>query len=456
MKKYIKISILTLFVMTSVSSISAQINTSYFMYGSVERYNLNAALTPDRGYIPIPGLSFTADMSSNFLQLSNFVYRTDAGLVTYMHNSVPANEFLSKLPNMNNLGVNFRDRILGYGAYLKRGFISFNIDLRSETNLNIPKEFFELTKTLGQGKFDLKGMNVNTHNYLEVGFGYSFPVYEGITVGVRVKFLAGLAYANVNIDKMDVDLGENAYTANLSGTIQSNITGYDFSGLTGKVKLDDYMDYLGGGNFKGGNISSFGFAIDAGVEWILLNDQLKLSAAVNDFGYNFWNQANSYHATIDDIMYSFKGFDFANNEVDFEKTEDIMLSTMSPKGDLTKRLNMSVNVGAEYTFFKDLLGVGVLYNMKNYSTYSYNQVMVAVNFRPANWFSMAVSKSVINTNLGVFGLALNIHPAFINFFIGVDYIAFQYAKSGAISIPLNQNSLSLSFGLSIPLGRRTF
>lgn len=461
MKKIFSVIAAVLMVTAVVEPLQAQLRTSYFMNGSTQRYEMNPALSPLRGYISIPvvGGLYTS-LESNFLSVENFFYPNGEGngVVTYMHKSVSAEEFLKKLPDVNHMEFGLNDQILGMGNYFKGGFWSFGIRLRSENNIDIPKDFFALTKTLSQGSYNISGMGIESNNFAEVALGYTFPVQNVFTLGFRAKVLLGLAHVNAKIDKLNVEIDEEGYRADMSGSFKTNIAGYNFQEIEGEVTMGTFADYLTDfSNFNPSNIKSVGFAFDAGIEWLLKDEQIRLSAAINDLGYNAWNANNSFCAAIDNIAFSFEGYDLETNEVKFDSPESIVLNTTpdTSKGNIS--LHSSIVVGLEYNFLNDLVGVGALWNTKTYDTRKWNSISGAVTLRPTRWFTASASYSWVNS-LGVFGFAVNAHTSYANVFFGMDYIATKYgtANGGAIPIPLNQNSVNLSFGLSIPLSPRMF
>lgn len=444
-----------------VEPMDAQLRTSYFMNGSTQRYEMNPALSPLRGYIALPvvGDLYTS-FETNFLSAENFFYPNSEGngVVTYMHQSVSAEQFLNKLSDINYLEFGLNDQIFGMGNYFKGGFWSFGIRLRSESNIDIPKDFFALTKTLSQGSYDISGMGVESNNFIEASLGYTFPVQDVFTLGFRAKVLLGLAHVSAKIDKLDVEIGEEGYRAEMAGSLKTNVAGYNFQDIEGEVTMESFVGHLTNfNNFNPANIKSVGFAVDAGIEWTFRDEQIRLSAAVNDLGFNAWNANNSFCATIDNVNFSFEGYDLASNQVKFETPESITLQPTADTSDGNLPLHSSIVVGLEYNFFGDLLGVGALWNTKTYENRKWNSIGGALTLRPAHWLTASASYSWVNS-LGVAGVALNIHPSFVNFFFGMDYIATKYgtANGGAIPIPLNQNSVNLSFGLSIPLGARMF
>lgn len=461
MKSIVKIAVAVVASLTVTLGANAQLRSSYFMNGSTQRYDLNPALSPSRGYISIPvvGGLYTS-LESNFLSANNFFYPNGEGngVVTYMHKSVSAEEFLAKLPEQNSIELGLNDQIFSMGNYFRGGFWSVGVRLRSETNIDIPKDFFALTKTLSQGSYNISGMGIESNNFIEASLGYTFPVKDVFTIGVRAKLLLGVARASAKLDKVNITLGEDSYRAELAGTLETNITGKNFEGIEGELTMDEFIGHVTDfSQFDPSNIASIGFAFDAGIEWTFRDEQIRLSAAVNDLGYNAWSANNSFCASIDNINFAFNGYDFKNNEVLIEKPEEIALVATPDKVSSNVPLHSSIVVGVEYNFLGDLIGVGALWNTKTYANRSWNSISGAVTLRPTSWLTASATYSYVNS-LGVFGIATNVHTSFCNLFCGVDYIATKYgtASGGAIPVPLNQNSVNLSFGLSIPLGARMF
>ena len=461
MKKIFSILAVLVAVATLSESASAQLRTSYFMKGSTQRYEMNPALSPSRGYLTIPVLgSLQTSLETNFLSAENFIFPNGEGngVVTYMHKSVSAEQFLSKLPDVNSIEFGLNDQIFGIGNYFRGGFWSLGVRLRSENVIDIPKDFFALTKTLSQGTYNIGGMGIESNNFIEASLGYTFPVQDVFTLGFRAKLLLGLARVSAKIDQLDITIGEEGYSADMAGSLQASVAGYNFDSIEGIVEMGNVVNHLTNfNNFNPSNITSVGFAVDAGIEWTFNDEQIRLSAAVNDLGFNAWSANSTLCATIDNVGFSFEGYDLASNELKFSSPENIVLQTTKDAIEGNIALHTSFVVGCEYNVANDILGIGVLWNNKRYANRQWNSIGGALTLRPTSWLTASASYSVVNS-VGVAGFALNLHPALINFFVGMDYIATKYgtAMAGAIPVPLNQNSVNLSFGLSIPLGKRLF
>ena len=458
MKRYI--TTLTLALLATIGVVGAQLQSSYFMTGSSQRYDLNPALSPDRGYFVVPVVGLHTGLYSNFLSAENFFYPTEDGLVTYMNKNVNADDFLGRLADLNRLSFDINDQIIGLGNYFRAGFWSIGVNLRSQTDFNIPKDFFALTKKLAPGEYNIAGFGIETNNYLEASFGYTFPVQDVFTLGFRAKALVGLAHIQAKLDKLNVKIGADEYRAEMAGTIEANVNGMNFEGLSGELTLSDFTDHISnfGQNFSTAGVKSFGMAIDAGIDWLLMDEQLKLSAGVTDLGWTTWSDQNSFCATVENVGYAFQGFDFKAGEAKFEKPENIAIQTTNEKINKKKQLHTTYLAGIEYNYLDGLLGFGALWSGKQYSDHIFHQATAAVTVRPTRWFTFTLSDTFASHTANTLGFALNIHSRLINVFAGMDYVSLKYgtANGGAIPIPLTQKSVNFQLGVSLPLGIRHF
>ena len=62
--------------------------------------------------------------------------------------------------------------------------------------------------------------------------------------------------------------------------------------------------------------------------------------------------------------------------------------------------------------------------------------------KKANWFVVLAG--------GAVGLALNLCPRFISFFVGTDILL---SKKTPQWLPINQGTMNLTFGLAVPIGK---
>lgn len=458
MKKYIA---LLIFVMALPTAALAQVRTSYFMEGSTFRTDMNPALAPTRGYVNFPLLGgLNVGLNNNFLSIENMLYPTNDGrLVTFMHQSVDRNDFLKRLPNNNALGLSLSEQILGFGAHGKRFFWSFGLNLKANADISIPKQFFSLITNLGQGSYNMKNMHVGLSTYMEAYIGAAIPVKDIATVGFRVKGLWGLANANLKVNTLNANITDKEVTAQFAGDLEGSFPVANSNLPTGvPVSPNDLIDpnFDGLSSLDFNKLKNGGIAVDLGAEVRLIDDHLRLSAAVTDLGFIKWNKSATVAGNME-TTFRYSGFDLTTGEAQLENEEFEFIGAGSGKG-ATSRLNCALNFGAEYAILNNRISFGVLSHTQFCQTFNYSELTASVNFKPVNWLTATISHTFLNHNQpGVFGFALNLHPKGLNLFIGADFIDLKFAKAGeSLMIPVRQRSVNLNFGLGFSLGRAKY
>lgn len=432
-----------------VDTASAQSRSSYFMEGSYFRNNLNPALAPTRGYIALPGLSGVGvNLSNNFLSIDNFVYQRDNQLVTALHSSVSADEFFGKLPSLGKINMDTKVNILGVGFYAKRLYLTFGVNTNLSTDMAMSMDVFKALKTLGNDVYDLGNTALQANAYLDAYVGTSFFVNDNVRVGAKLKFLVGLASLDAQFSRLSANVTPDAVSAAMNGSLRVNgfFVDDDFDGSS--INMAQIM-----GSFK-----NYGLAVDLGAEVRLLDDQLKVSAAVTDLGFIKWKGGR--YSTSGSISgdFAFKGMNFATSEMDAEYNFNIVENGVSDKG-YSSMVNCSLNVGAEYSILNNHIAFGLLSHTKFCNTMSYSELVASVNFRPTNWITATFSHTFMNKNRpGIFGFALNVHPAGINIFAGLDFIGTKWVMSPTINgvqfpLPRYMKSMNAYVGVGFNFAR---
>lgn len=451
--KKLSIILLAVVAVMTCSTASAQSKTSYFMEGSYFRTELNPALAPTRGYLALPGMSgIGLNLSNNFVSVDNFFYQRNGEIVSALHNSVSGDEFLGKLPEVNELGINANINILGVGFYAKKMFWQFGVNLRAQANAALDKDIFRAVKTLGNGEYNLDGTSLGLNGYAEAYLGTSFPVCKFVNVGVRAKFLVGMANLDSEFTDIVASVQPDAVKARVRGTLRANAIVVDqrrvYPGeqLTGDViHVDDMQTLLS-------NIKSYGGAIDLGTEVRLLDNRLRISAAVVDLGFIKWKPSTSLEAKLKGDAH-FNGYDVKEGEISYGSEFDFYTGQL-PTEAYTTMLNCSLNVGVEYAILRNHISFGLLSHTEFHSTATISELTASVNLRPTNWLSATVSHTFFNHNTpGILGFALNLHPAGLNVFVGADYLGFNFVKFKNIPIPRDMKSVNIYAGVGFNFGR---
>ena len=207
--KKIKYTALLLLSALSLNGVAQTASSAYFLDGAFYNYQLNPAMKAERGFFSL-GLGNLSIGTNGNVGISNFLYPQGDDLVTFMSGSVDQQEFLGKLPDAARLGFNLDETILATGFGMLGGYTTLGISLHSATSMALPKGFFEFAKKgFQESSYSFSGINVHTMNYAAITLGHSREIIDGLRVGINAKYLLGLAYSDVVVDKLNVELSED-------------------------------------------------------------------------------------------------------------------------------------------------------------------------------------------------------------------------------------------------------
>ena len=427
---------------------AAQNPTAYFMEGSTFRSQFNPAFAPLRGYVNIPAIGGVNINVGDNIAVDNILFSRDGKLVTLLDSSVSAAEALSGLKDKNLLGADTRINVIGFGAFTKnhKNFWSFDLNVRVNEDANLPYSLFEFIKLGKEGQ--IRNFGTSTDSYLEAAFSYSFPLMDDrLYIGIRGKFLAGLARAQVTYDRFDISLREDRWAVLTQGTL-------DLTAAGAKVETDPDSETfeIGDLDFKPTKPAGYGFALDLGATYDILPN-LQASLAVTDLGFISWSKKNSVMG-VSTQETEFTGATVPENASEPVPDFDLeMLKFNQVDGrSTTKMLRASVNAGLEYEVWRHKIGIGLLYTARVWEYKTMHNITGSVNFHPVRWFTVSGSYSVIDNRGGAVGLALNLCPNWINFFIGTDVLITKHTPQ---FVPVRQSIMNVTLGIGVPIGKRS-
>lgn len=427
---------------------AAQNPTAYFMEGSTFRSQFNPAFAPLRGYVNIPAIGDVNINVGGNIAVDNILFSRDGKLVTLLDSSVSAADALSGLKQNNLLGMDFRMNVIGFGAFTKnhKNFWSFDLNVRVNEDANLPYSLFEFIKLGKEGQ--IRNFGTSTDSYLEAAFSYSFPLMDDrLYIGIRGKFLAGLARAQVTYDRFDISLREDRWAVLTQGTL-------DLTAAGAKVETDPDSETfeIGDLDFKPTKPAGYGFALDLGATYDILPN-LQASLAVTDLGFISWSKKNSVMG-VSTQETEFTGATVPENASEPVPDFDLeMLKFNQVDGrSTTKMLRASVNAGLEYEVWRHKIGIGLLYTARVWKYKTMHNITGSVNFHPVRWFTVSGSYSVIDNRGGAVGLALNLCPNWINFYLATDVLTSKHTPQW---VPIKQSSMNVTLGLGTPIGKRS-
>jgi len=435
------------------------------MKTSYLRNSLNPALRPDQGYFLIPVTNIGVNTQTNRFNLDNLTFRgPDGKRVTFMHQSVNTDNFLSNLSDDNYLNADVNIKIFGYGFYKGDDFWNIDLGLRTHVDANIPKPFFGLLKQgfdqEGQSRYDLSDLRATGYSFVELGVAHSRILLENtLTVGARVKLLGGLADFNLNTKSLNIDAGPEFWSAKSEVILKGSAPGVE-------PKYDEKGN-LDGFDFGSFGIPGYGAGLDLGAVYDVKDilptlDGLKVSAAINDIGFISWTKKNSINLHSPKTEVKIVPSDYNYYKESGSSLKDVLedafddikeavnLRENGPREARTTMLRMNMNLGAEYEICQDKLSVGALYSARfgNYSTTS--EFTVSANARLSSWVSTSLSYSFMHSRFDTFGFALHLAPTKgVSLFLASDY-AIPHVSSDFI--PTTSKALNFQMGISIPIG----
>ena len=463
MKKTYRHLAATLLLATAVAPAAAQeFRTAAFMQTNNYRHHINPAML-DEAYVGMPFFGqINVGATGNF-GLKNFVYKLDGNprydLTTFMSPTVSAGEFLGDLHDKNRADVYINYNIFSVGFKAFKGINLVELNLRSNTNVSLPYELFEFMKTTGAKEtYHLQDIGVRSQNYLELALGHSHRINDQWTVGAKLKFLFGGAYADFSADQLDVTMNGDQWRIVGDARLKAAVLSSEFDYEDPSKNAPDGRRRVKGIDDVSFGLPGFGMGVDLGATFKVTKD-LTLSAAINDLGFINWSKVKNASSRGD---YTFDGFEdiyagsnnTGGNKLgdQFETLGDDLEEMFSVyddgEGSSSQALAATINIGAEYTLpaYRNLR-FGFLYTSRLHGLYSYHQGLLSATIRPVKCLEASVNTAVSSTGC-TFGAALSLRAKHYNFFIGSDRIFGKVSKE---FIPLNSLNANVTMGMSFPL-----
>ena len=498
MKRTILVALTALF---TLGVCAQQVTTIYFLENAPMRHTINPAFQPvSNGYLNFTPLGWsTFSIGNNSLTVSDIFFTdpTTGRTITPMHQNANKQAFLNSLRSMTMMNGEMSLGLINMGFRIKeKGYLTIGINERIILAGTTPKSIYDFLlgggmKNLGPGEWNtisLSGMGSGSTMYAEVGVGYSHKLNDEWTIGGKLKFLLGQMDMSVRGTSLAMDASTDSL--HLHGDMDVRMAGplqYDKMPAFENRSVQDIIDDYDQGRYRTedmintGNIGSlltpsgYGAAIDFGFTWKPIK-YLQLSAALVDLGFIYWTNAKSYTATVDTMYQGAGVIDYAdpryrdeNGDFSPQMVLDTALNNlqdlprairMGPaRGGYFKMISGRLNVGLDANFWDNRIGLGIGSATRLYDARLYEEVTFGFAFRPARWFNIAASYSLLNngkySNIGA-GLSIMPYDG-INMTLAMDYIPTSYAGidingSTKYLMPDKGKMINVALGFSICWG----
>lgn len=483
MKKYI----IAIVLLVAFGAQAQEVSTLYFLENAPMRHLVNPAFQPvSKGYLNFTPLGYMSmSAGNNSLTLTDLIYVAPNGqTVTAFHPQYGNRDLLLKsmkdpITFRENLNLNW----ISFGFRIKeKGYFTFQVSSKIEAIESVPKgvvSFFAESTPVSSTNpmnINLNALNVGVQVYSEIAGGYSHKINDIWTVGGKLKILLGTA--NIGVDLKKFELKGNTEKLSLNG--QANILA---AAPLANVALPETItmnseDYGSIVENIGESITSdifqvikpagYGAAIDLGFTATPLK-QLQISVALNDLGFIHWGSARAYSASIDTSFTGVGPFDYSDFMKGGQFVSDSLVSAINKQmqgytdaikiggfsNSFNRMITTKLNVGIDGRFFNNRLSVGVLSRTMLYNGHLSEEVTFGLAGKPANWFNIAASYSLIeNGKFSNIGAGLSFMPYDgINMTLAMDYIPLYYAQIlGANVLPSRSKGLNIALGFSIVWG----
>lgn len=442
---------LALITGAAVSALAQTFQDGFFLRSSLMSYRYNPALVPENGFIGAGGLMI---QDYRDFGLSTFLYpRGDGKLVTYLHSSVSSDEARDRLNTDNYFLKSLNLNVISYGLRRGEAMHTFELNARGVIGLSFPGEPFMFLKT---GTFDstrpsrLRG---EAELYMELAYGYSRRLGEKLSLGGRLKLLAGFYGVDYNVTRLNLTMNDQTSLAEIEAEL--NLTDKMYKISAGD---DGYLDWRTiARRAPGSPPSGGGAALDLGINYAPV-DGLELSASVLDLGGILWRYGNAATSSgsVDLTLFNDLSLDEMNKEglkSQLSRLKDDALNSLelTPSKKLWKwkRVPLSANAAVRYAMpFYDRLSVGVTGNYTSYQWMPYWEARAGMGVQPLDWLEMTA-----NLGTGAFGMVWGLAGSFrvenFHFTVGMNNGFGGRAPDSRWTIKANKKLIS--FGIMYDL-----
>ena len=438
---------------------------SYFLDHSVNNHKLNPAFAPRSSYFQLIGLGYTGMGVYSNVDIPLLMQPVDGGVGTFLHPSVSVKDFESRLPNHLHMDTEMETVLLSFGGFTKKkSFWNFNVDMKTMVDVDLPSDLLLFLKK-GTGtqsqSFNIGNVNAYAASNLGVSFGYSREWFKGFRGGFKVRGIAPLMYAGLNLDEVSLTTGTDKWAVNTEGYLYTAMQGLQLN--QSEPDAAPSVGFNLGGLMANKAVAGWGYSVDLGAEYVLELgcpvDGMSFSLALTDLGQIFYNK-NAVSAFENHGHIEWTGFQVDENmNINTEQAVgDISekaagLLNLNPKnqtGPLMRSTMPRLYVGVEYPFLKRSMSVGLLYSARFSHSYARHEMTVSYNITPCKWFALGVNYSFLNTPRSM-GAILEFTPKVGPcLFLGMDYIPMEW-----VNAPILENLLGESPGIMNMVGVKT-
>jgi outer membrane protein OmpA-like peptidoglycan-associated protein len=375
------------------------------------------------------------------------VLRDDETFNQTMNKILDGNQF-----NLNDINLGLEANLLLFGFRVNKMYTSFGLQINSNHEVSIPKEFAALgyygnSSELFGKEISFNNIKVNSSTYASIHAGFSREITKKLTVGIRGKYLIGLLDAQVYRSNgfFKTDSGNlNVYKLNANLDYEFRAAGID--------RINEYQN-MPAGSTIGSYINPIfndpvgrGFAFDLGVDY-KINKKMSVSASILDIGGINWKQAKTYAKNFE---FEFEGF----TDPDFDSISKLTEQLVDSLSELGKPIE-SNNIYRRALNTKFYLGFN--YQLTNSTSAGFVGFGEKVNDKFFTGFSVNLSQRILHfleLRAGVtkyrnfspaLGAGIAVHLGPLTLFGNTDQL-FNNLNYSTVNVISNRVGLNLNIG----------
>ena len=456
-----RIRIIALMAMMAVglpSAMAQYVSPVDFMVNNPRSMFANPAFhTNEFGFFDFALGGINIDVQNVGLKYDRFFTFNDAGKPVQIN----LDKGLASLRDKNYLNANVAWDVFNCGRRTKHGFFTYTHRVRVMETFRYSKDLVSLLAKgnaayLGENNPANIDLGLAVRGYMEFDFGYQMNLTEKLSIGTRLKYLAGLADLKTN--NVNIKLFTDPETYALSLLADADVRAalpLEISMVDGKLQTGDFNLF---GMFK-----NYGLGIDLGGEY-RINDQMGVAAAINDLGFISWKtNPIQLQAGLNDAGPFYQDGAFVFSGLTTEQVNNMMddpnyFSNLT--NSLPDYLDMSLEQAQRYTTgLNTSTMVRGYYDLTPEHRFSAQLMTYAtgIGVRPA--LTLAYSGNY-NKKYDVVGTYTMMGGSYDNIGIGasanVGGLVLYLATNNLLGFfnPVNRTQLNFQFGLSFVAGEK--
>ncbi len=442
----------------------AQDNTLYLMPGIPQANQLNPALFQKcRIYVELPVISSVkVNIRNSGFGYHDAIY-TGTGAQSDNYNLNMSN-LDKKLRTINYFQTTHDIDLLGFGFGFKDWYFTFGIANHSDLLLSYPHDVISLEDNRLQAAID-RATPINLNHlggeitlWNSIGVSAAKELKPGLKVGLRLKYLQGMANISTRKSELSIKTTTNPDTLDILMKLSINtsfpiVPGYAANGLVNNLNFDNSFNDIPGDFIFNGN---HGLAIDAGIVYDL-DEITQITASFTDLGFIRWKKNTNYFTATRN--YSFNGNDLAqfqanSGQANFLKAlQDSISGAFSNSGSAGTYFTLSpVKIfGGVTRLLRPNLRAGAMFRIEIYNLHVMPSLSLSMNYTPIPSIAASLSYTLMNNRFNQVGAGLAFGNRGVQFYLVTDNIPIRFTKDSHSPLiwPYNARMLSLRLGINL-------